>query len=161
MSRWASHIILHGANRVYHLPNQVTPRFQNILKFLQRMQFKPKHIQRQLTLLQNSKIHSLQCVFEDPVVTMKCRSELVPRQILLNRNLLPHPSLIIQLFVHSYIQPTNIHWTSTTCLCITLGHMVLETNINTIREPEYWPIGAQRGSPQHFPGTWRTWGKKY
>lgn len=125
------------------------------------MQFKPKHIQEQLTLPQNSNIHLLPCIFEDLVVTLKRRSELVPKQKLLNRTLLPYPCFIIELFVHSYIQSTNTHWASTTCLCIILGHTVLETNINTTREPEYWPMRAQRGSPQHFLETWRISGKKH
>lgn len=65
------------------------------------------------------------------------------------------PSFIIQLFVHSYIQSTSIHWASSMCPCTTVSPTVVETDICTIIESEYWLTGAQRGSHQCCLGTWR------
>lgn len=112
-------------------------------------------------ILQNSNIHSLQCVFADMVITLKCWSELGPRQKLLNRDLLPSPSSIIHLFVYSYIHSTSIHWASSMCPCITESPAVVGTDTGVVVEPEYWPMGGRRGSHQHCLGTWRISGKKH
>lgn len=103
-------------------------------------------------ILQNSNTHSLQCVFADLVITLKCWSELGPRQKLLNRDLLPSPSSIIHLFVYSYIHSTSIHWASSMCLCITESPAVVDTDTGVVVEPEYWPMGGPEREPPALLG---------